>query len=618
MSTLEYLDPDGSVNFTLVPWTLLNQWLSKLNGNPQVPGSLRDGVNRGRVIEELEARRKKKKSSAVAFGLNIFGRDPGYERDWRDYENDHGYTHIEELLIYQPTDWRKQAREYFYRYFCDLRRSSTNEKRVTAMNIPTIQGKDSVSIMIDSPIMVVLFHPEITRSHRYEPLNFLLAYGVENPLPNLLEKLAGVLDDKGRNIVEKELSPLDYFFAFQDHVLSYKLATLLDIGKRAGFPRLCLLKEFDFSNIIGQRLAKEMIRSAVFNHIWNQSAKEEELCANRKPLSLIFAGPSGTGKTELAVWLKTLLNKPGEDDAYIKIDCGKLTHSEEVFGSAGSYQGAYEGSALNNFVFRMDQEPDARGIVLLDEIEKASEGVIHGLYQVLDKGEWTNKKLERGSKAQTETISCSNIIFILTTNAADELILNTLKRDRSKKHYVVKDPDSIDAMMMSLESSVKKKLQATSPFTAAFIGRVGRVVPFFPMATGDPAEHPLLGESITVAKLLIERQQEKFSIAGGGAGGAVHQHMSAQTKHEMARIIVEEAIVEGGVRSIQQGVEAKMSNRMMNALAREKHGIQSGAHVRYSASREDKSIDFLVEKFGSHDTSETEVDDWTNADDLFG
>ena len=478
------------------------------------------------------------------------------------------------------------------------------------MDIPTKSGDITVTIILDSPVLVVLFHPEIDCSQRYEPLNFLLAYGVRNPIPSLKETLKGHLDE-----VTKELSPLDYFFEFQDHILTYKLETLRECGKRAGFPRLWLLKEFDFSNIIGQRLAKEMIRSAVFHHICNQSQKEE-LCANRKPLSMIFAGPSGVGKTELAVWLKTLLNKPGENDVYVKIDCGKLSHKFEVFGGSGAYQGSKEGSQLNNFIVRMAQDPDARGIVLLDEIEKAEREVIHALYQVLDKGEWTNKKLRDGSEAQTEIVSCHNVIFIMTTNAADKLILDMLKKDGSNQYYTVKGADDIDETIDFLENRVKKELQVTYPFTEAFMGRVGPVVPFFPMSAGDPKNHPLLGESMTVAKLLIERQQEKFMAEKGREG--VCQIISAKTKHDMARIIVDGAIVEAGVRAIQQGVDRKMGNRMMNALAREKQGIKDGSHVRYSASTEEKKIDFRIEEFGSQETSETAVEDWENADDLFG
>jgi ATP-dependent Clp protease ATP-binding subunit ClpA len=88
---------------------------------------------------------------------------------------------------------------------------------------------------------------------------------------------------------------------------------------------------------------------------------------------------------------------------------------------AGAYQGASEWSALNNFVLRMSFQPEALGIVLLDEIEKADQEIIHALYyQVIDNtGEWTNKKLSTGRGTHTQTIVCHNLVFIMTTNACD-------------------------------------------------------------------------------------------------------------------------------------------------------------------------------------------------------
>jgi hypothetical protein len=87
MSTLEYLDRDGSVNFTFVPWDAINNWLSELNGNPHVVRSLREGVNRGKVIAELESRRTRERRFLDG-ALQAVGRDRGYSRDWREYENE--------------------------------------------------------------------------------------------------------------------------------------------------------------------------------------------------------------------------------------------------------------------------------------------------------------------------------------------------------------------------------------------------------------------------------------------------------------------------------------------------------------------------------------------------
>lgn len=293
MDTLEYLDPDGTVKFTYVPWEVLNDWLSECNGNPHVAGSLREGVNRGKVIAELEARRIKT-DKVIDHIVKAFGRDRGYGKDWREHENDQGYTHLEELLMYQPLDWRKQAREYIYLYEWDTARNSRNEERTITKSIALAEGSNVVvPIVLASPVLVVLFHPEMTRTSRYEPLNLLLAYGVKDPLPGLLIRLK--LEGPAEESMRKELSPLDYFFEFQKNCHSYKSDVLREIGKSISFPRLFFLKELDFSDIIGQRLAKQMVREEVVNHMWSRSNKGE-MCSNRQPLSMIFAGPSGNGK----------------------------------------------------------------------------------------------------------------------------------------------------------------------------------------------------------------------------------------------------------------------------------------------------------------------------------
>lgn len=85
-STLGYLDAEGRINFLLVPWLKLNQWLSRLNGNVHVADDAVKNVNRGSVIEELEHRRKRDAQSLVERGANYIVKR-GVGKDWREYEN---------------------------------------------------------------------------------------------------------------------------------------------------------------------------------------------------------------------------------------------------------------------------------------------------------------------------------------------------------------------------------------------------------------------------------------------------------------------------------------------------------------------------------------------------
>jgi ATP-dependent Clp protease ATP-binding subunit ClpA len=253
----------------------------------------------------------------------------------------------------------------------------------------------------------------------------------------------------------------------------------------------------------------------------------------------------------------------------------------------------------------MSLEPKAVGIVLLDEIEKAQRDVIHALYQVIDKGEWTNKRLGSRGNAQTDVIPCNNLIFIMTTNACDEDISEFVKRRPNIYHAV---DDELEELASDLSLRIRSKLQFTRPFTPAFLGRIGRIVPFLPMARGMPEIDGVMhGESLTVAKLLIERQQEKFANC---SFTDVTQLVSANTKDKIAKIVIKEAIMEAGVRAIQTVVKQKMENRLLNSVLLEKGGIEEGSRIRYFTQEEFRSqeIDFRVEELNESKAEETSDD----------
>jgi hypothetical protein len=585
MSTLDYLDPQGNVNFYVVGWTKLNEWLSSLNGNSHITGELPKGLNRGNVIRELEDRLDGNVGGGLRRLTNAVTRnDLGEGKDWRDYENAQGYTHLEELFIYQPLHWRKQAREYFFAYQYDLHRKSiSKELRTYNVEVTGANGTNaSICIFMSTSVLAVLFHPEMRRVGRYEPLNFLLSYGVVNPLPALFEELH--LTKSNEDALLLDLSPLDYFFEFQKNVDAYDIEMLKKIGQKAKVSRLSLINELDFSKIVGQRLAKIMIRKELVTHFWS-CCDETGGAPIKHPLSMIFAGPSGNGKTELAQELADLLNRPN-DDTFLKIDCGQITDMNEFFGMSGAYQGAHEGSTLNNFVVNIGQEPNKIGVVLLDEIDKATTGIITGLYQVLDKGEWTNKQLTTGSNSQTSTISCRNIIFIMTVNAADRAIVEYAQRHPS---VYTDGPRQMAEHKMALEKKIETCLQQTHPFTKAFIGRIGAFVPFLPMSAQTSATAEKLEcEMMTVAKLLIERERDNVEL--GQDLLQIKQMLPPLIKHEMAKVVVQKATPEFGVRSIQKCVKKEMSQELMHACLLVSGGIARGSKIRYDVDKDGEKV----------------------------
>jgi ATP-dependent Clp protease ATP-binding subunit ClpA len=124
-----------------------------------------------------------------------------------------------------------------------------------------------------------------------------------------------------------------------------------------------------------------------------------------KPIhSMLFLGPTGVGKTELAIVLSKALF--GRKDI-VRIDMSEYSqphHVEKLFGSAPGYVGYGQETKLTREIKRRN-----KGIILLDEIEKAHPEVHNALLQLLDYGKFTT-----GTGA---VIDATGYIIIMTSNA---------------------------------------------------------------------------------------------------------------------------------------------------------------------------------------------------------
>ncbi len=128
----------------------------------------------------------------------------------------------------------------------------------------------------------------------------------------------------------------------------------------------------------------------------------------QNPVSMIFAGPTGVGKTELVkVLARDLFKQP---ESLIRLDMSEFMEKHSVsriIGAPPGYVGYDEAGQLTEKIRRRPYS-----VILFDEIEKAHPDVLNILLQVLDDGKITD--------AQGREVNFENTVIIMTTNAGSE------------------------------------------------------------------------------------------------------------------------------------------------------------------------------------------------------
>ena len=167
------------------------------------------------------------------------------------------------------------------------------------------------------------------------------------------------------------------------------------------FRRLSELDKRLKEHIVGQDEAIEAVAAAIRRNRVGISPKH-------KPVSFIFVGPTGVGKTELVKQLaQDLFNSP---DALIRLDMSEFMEKHSVSRIVGSPPGYVGYDEAGQLTEKIRRKPYA--VILFDEIEKAHPDVMNVLLQILDDGEITDS---HGRKVNFE-----NTVIVMTSNAGSE------------------------------------------------------------------------------------------------------------------------------------------------------------------------------------------------------
>ena len=209
------------------------------------------------------------------------------------------------------------------------------------------------------------------------------------------------------------------------------------------FKRLSELDQRLKTKIVGQDQAIEAVSSAIRRNRVGISPKH-------KPVSFIFVGSTGVGKTELVKQLaEDLFNAP---ESLIRLDMSEFMEKHSVsriIGSPPGYVGYDEAGQLTEKIRRKPYS-----VVLFDEIEKAHPDVLNVLLQILDDGQITD--------AHGRKVNFENTVIVMTSNAGSDRKEGTVGFNKS-------------ANEMGKDRAMKALQQFLRP---EFINRVDEIVYF--------------------------------------------------------------------------------------------------------------------------------------------
>ena len=171
--------------------------------------------------------------------------------------------------------------------------------------------------------------------------------------------------------------------------------------KEEEFKRLAELDQRLRAHVVGQDEAIAAVSAAIRRNRVGISPKH-------KPVSFIFVGPTGVGKTELVKQLADdLFNAP---ENLIRLDMSEFMEKHSVsriVGSPPGYVGYDEAGQLTEKIRRKPYS-----VVLFDEIEKAHPDVLNVLLQILDDGQITD--------AHGRKVNFENTVIVMTSNAGSD------------------------------------------------------------------------------------------------------------------------------------------------------------------------------------------------------
>lgn len=300
--------------------------------------------------------------------------------------------------------------------------------------------------------------------------------------------------------------------------------------------KLLKMEERLHERVIGQNEAINAVSDAV------RMSRAGLTEGNRPIATLMFLGPTGVGKTELAKALASIVF--GDEDAMVRIDMSEYMERHAVarlIGAPPGYVGYEEGGQLTEAVRRRPYS-----VLLLDEIEKAHPDVHNILLQVFDDGRLTDGK--------GRVVDFSNALIIATSNVGAHLI---------SENYVVEK--SLRKPYGQLKEELLEELR--NRFRPEFLNRLDEIIIF----------EALDEEQISQ---IVELQLERVKRTARGQG--IEISFDTSVINYLANIGY---APEYGARELRRQIKNEIENKLAKEILKGEISEGSVVNVEYSLKK---------------------------------
>ncbi len=298
--------------------------------------------------------------------------------------------------------------------------------------------------------------------------------------------------------------------------------------------KLLNLEERIHERMVNQEEAVTAVSTAL------RRARAELRDVRRPIVNLLFLGPTGVGKTELAKTVAEVYFNSEEN--MIRLDMSEYQEKSSInrlIGAPPGYAGAGAGGYLTEAI-----RAKPFSLVLLDELEKAHPDILNIFLQVMDDGRLTD--------TVGRTVDFSNVILIATSNAGTDIIQQRMKE---KKQY--------EEIKQEL---INKTLQPY--FRPEFLNRFDNIVVFRPLS---------IQHIVQIVDLMLEQVERRLGEKG------IRLQATQAVKEELAR---EGYDPQFGARPLRRAIQEKVDNALANYLLQGKIGrrdiavLETGGQIR--------------------------------------